>query len=486
MRNVTCEYFTDFQLVGMNSNAFANKIACYRHVFVDTYSNIFASIHWITSPRSHHNRQSTTSTMAASIHRHYFTPSTVPDELSRGTRSCVQACCAFLGHRPPPDGAHPIWNKMLKRIIPEGCEIRTYNKLSDIKEEHFDDLYVATMNKNNPGGNDHAAVMYRGEDQMGSTKCHLFNPGKDSPNGHIDLNSRRATAGWNSICAVFIPGADIPAEDKKETITILDSSDSDDEEDPLTRSRTSSTVKPASLPSSPRLSNTQEPHSHALPQLAGGGGDMGYDIGSNGHEDVGIPSPTTPRRRNPSRATKMGGMPTPSLFYKESLKVIPTRQEYSRVLQYTCNDQFEAKQCSKEMIGQHIAKYLLSRGDWVVWFHHDSSQFVIARKANFTAYEIEEAEEGENKFTGYAALAEWAFESEDDIYQESLKKKVDGTVFLNGIDCDKVDLDKLFRPNISTAQKRRKKRYLTHNSSANRKTTSRKKKRRDDEAEQHV
>ena len=89
--------------------------------------------------------------------------------------------------------------------------------------------------------------------------------------------------------------------------------------------------------------------------------------------------------------------------------------------------------------------------------------------------------------TSYAALAEWAFESEDDIYQESLKKKVDGTVFLNGIDCDKVDLDKLFRPNISTAQKRRKKRYLTHNSSANRKTTSRKKKKRhDDEAEQHV
>ena len=128
---------------------------------------------------------------------------------------------------------------------------------------------------------------------------------------------------------------------------------------------------------------------------------------------------------------------------------------------------------------------MLSRGDWVVWFHHDSSQFVIARKANFVSYAIEGAEEGVSKFTGLSALAEWAFDSEDTIYQKSLEN-ADGKAFLNGIGCDKDDLDKLFRPNISTAQKRRKKRYLTHNGgSANRKT-KKKKKRHDDEVEQHV
>jgi len=44
---------------------------------------------------------------------------------------------------------------------------------------------------------------------------------------------------------------------------------------------------------------------------------------------------------------------------------------------------------TKEVICQHVAKYLHDEGKgWVDWFHHDSSQFVIARKRIFSAYDI--------------------------------------------------------------------------------------------------
>ena len=150
-------------------------------------------------------------------------------------------------------------------------------------------------------------------------------------------------------------------------------------------------------------------------------------------------------RRNPSRATKTESVATRPFFYKEVKNLLLPRQEYFRVDHYKHNDRFrpKAKQCNKEMIGQHIAKYLLMRGAWAVWFHHGSSQFIIARKKDFVGYDIEGAAEGESKFTGYAALAEWAFESEGNIYQKSLDN-ADGTAFLNGIGCDKDDVDKIF------------------------------------------
>ena len=127
--------------------------------------------------------------------------------------------------RPPPDGAHPPWSDILTRISPEGCEIRSFGNLSDIKEEYLDYLYVATMNRSKSGVG-HAAVMYRGEDQMGSTKCHLFNPGNHSPIGHIDLNRSRDTAGWNYICVAFIPGAKFPVKEE-EIILDISSDDTD-------------------------------------------------------------------------------------------------------------------------------------------------------------------------------------------------------------------------------------------------------------------
>jgi len=49
------------------------------------------------------------------------------------------------------------------------------------------------------------------------------------------------------------------------------------------------------------------------------------------------------------------------------------------------NGQLLPNEFSKEMTGQHVAKYLHDEGQgWVNWFHHDSSQFVIARKMNLS------------------------------------------------------------------------------------------------------
>lgn len=155
---------------------------------------------------------------------HYFTPSDVGHDLSRAARRCVAACCAFLGFRPPPNRAHPSWSNILRHISPEGCDIRSFDNLSDMKEEYFDYLYVATMNKSNSGVG-HAVVMYRAKNQMGSSKFHLFNPGNHSPYRHIDLNRQRDTAEWNYICAAFMPGANIPVKNEE---IILDSSDNEE------------------------------------------------------------------------------------------------------------------------------------------------------------------------------------------------------------------------------------------------------------------
>ncbi len=375
--------------------------------------------------------------MAAANHhdRDYFTPANVPDDLSHAQRRCVPACCALLGLLPPPKGAYPQWSQVLKRIStdksisPKDFVIRNFNSLDDIKD-HLDNLYVATMNKNERCGAGHSAVIYRGKDQMGSMKCHLFNPGKSSPFGEIDLSSTRNKR-WNYICAVFTPDTNIPTNEN-ETTLLVDSPDDDDEEEhpQIIQSRIGSAAAAASAfrPSSSRTIS---------PTLVVRGGvdpdELDLDVGSNG--DGGTPVP----RRNPPRVTKTKR--TTSLTYKERLEAIPTRQDYSRVSQYDYNDQFDPKECTLTMIGQHIAKYLLARGDWVVWYHPDSSQFIIARKENFSGYDIEGAELGNAKFIGYTALAQWAFK--EGIFQKSLKTE-EGRTFLNVVQRKEDDLNKLF------------------------------------------
>ena len=336
-------------------------------------------------------------TMAST--RPYFKPAKVPDEVSRSARGCVKACTAFLGRTALEEA---VWNDVLRDISPEGCVIRGLNNLDDIMP-HLDNLYVATMNKNG-GIVGHSAVLYRSKDQMGTKKCHLYNPGGSgrSTSSILDLSRERDTAGWNYICAVFIPGTDIPTK----TPEVVDMQSDDDQDDGL-----SLRGSDGAAASSQTSSSSSTPASRS-------------QTASAQRNEVNEYSPT---RRQPSRATK--SRYNNSLFYKERL--VPTAREDYRRVEYCdySSDKFP-DQCTKEMIGQHVARYLLNTKKWVVWFRLSTSEYVIAKKDAFRDYSIEEAELGKCRFIGYASLAEWAFREE--IYEKSIQD-ADGKVFLEAV-----------------------------------------------------
>ena len=336
-------------------------------------------------------------TMAST--RSYFNPTEVPDEVSRSARGCVDACMAFLGHTAL-EGA-PWSVDTLRGISPEGCVLRSLNNLGEIMT-HLDNLYVAIMNKNG-GVVGHAAVLYRSEDQMGTTECHLYNPGGIGRSiiSTVDLSRERDTARWNYICAVFIPGTDIPTET---TDTVDLTLSNDDDEDGFSGSDGAAASSQTSSSSSTPASQSQ--------------------TASAQRNEVNEYSPT---RRQPSRATK--SRLNNSLFYKERL--VPTaREDYRRVDYDDYSSVQLPDQCTKEMIGQNVARYLLNTTKWVVWFHLSTSEYVIAKKEAFRSYDIEEAELGKCRFIGYASLAEWAFQ--EGIYEQSIQDAA-GKVFLKAV-----------------------------------------------------
>jgi hypothetical protein len=196
---------------------------------------------------------------------------------------------AFLGH-PALEGA-PWSVDTLRGICPKGSVLRSLNNLGDIMP-HLDNLYVAIMNKTG-GIVGHAVVLYRSEDQMGTMKCHLYNPGGSgrSMSSIVDLSRERDTAGWNYICAAFIPGTDIPAE-ISDTVDLTLSND--DNEDGL---RGSDGAADSSQTSSISAPASQSQTASAQRALSSRG--MSSHMAASGNE-VNEYSPT---RRQPSRAT---------------------------------------------------------------------------------------------------------------------------------------------------------------------------------------
>lgn len=163
-----------------------------------------------------------------------------------------------------------------------------------------------------------------------------------------------------------------------------------------------------------------------------------------------------------------------SLFYTERIELV--REDYSRVIRFVENPKFQlstAKERNKEVIGQHVAKYLHESGQWAVWFHKHSSQFTIAYKDGFSDYGIEAAEEGKERFTGYASLAEWAYK--EGIYAKSVCTS-EGKVFLQAVGLTD-NPDKPFKAIPSTGRKKRQKRLSNGNGAQ-----TQKKMRHDDEA----
>lgn len=62
-------------------------------------------------------------------------------------------------------------------------------------------------------------------------------------------------------------------------------------------------------------------------------------------------------------------------------------------------------------MGQFIAKLLLERGDWWVWRSKTGTFVIFKSNCDTTTgdmYDIEPLKEGEEKFSSYKALADWA------------------------------------------------------------------------------
>jgi hypothetical protein len=263
----------------------------------------------------------------------------------------------------------------------------------------------------------HAVVLYRSEDQMGTMKCHLYNPGGSgrSMSSIVDLSRERDTAGWNLICAVFIPGTDIPTK-TPEVVEVQ----SDDDNDGGLSLRGSDGAAASSQTSSISAPASQSQTASAKRALSSRGMSSPMAASSNGVNE-------SPKRRRLSRATK--SRPKKSLFYKERLR--PTaREDYHRVDHYNYSSGQFPDHCTEEMIGQHVARYLLNTTKWVVWFRLSTSEYVIAKREAFSSYNIEEAELGKCRFIGYASLAEWAFQ--EGIYEQSIQD-ADGKVFLEAV-----------------------------------------------------
>ena len=220
----------------------------------------------------------------------------------------------------------------------------------------------------------------------------------------VDLSRERHTARWNYICAVFIPGTDIPTK----TPEVVDMQSDDDQDGGL-----SLRGSDGAAASSQTSSSSSTPASQS-------------QTASAQRNEVNEYSPT---RRQPSRATK--SRHNNSLFYKERLAPTATAiEDYRRVDYHDYSSDKFPDQCTKEMIGQHVARYLLNTAKWVVWFRLSTFEYVIAKKEAFRDYSIEEAELGKCRFIGYASLAEWAFQ--EGIYEQSIQD-ADGKVFLGAV-----------------------------------------------------
>ena len=149
--------------------------------------------------------------------RFFFSPSRVLEDVSDGSRSCVKACLDHLGFggnmkdiSPSKDDKIVQWYRVLESVCP-GAVIKTFSTgkaLANLSYDTSDRLFVATVNKRQ-GSADHAMVVSKKDKtQLGNKKVDLFNPG--TLNGTtirtVDLANERTCAGWNMICAAFLPG----------------------------------------------------------------------------------------------------------------------------------------------------------------------------------------------------------------------------------------------------------------------------------------
>ena len=158
-------------------------------------------------------------------------------EISNGSRSCVKACLdhmGFMGNMkdisPVRDDKIVLWYKVLELVCP-GAVIQPCKALANLPYDTSDRLILAAVNKRQ-GTADHAMVVWKKDkSQLGNKKLELFNPG--TINGPtirtVNLATERITAGWDRICAAFLPGTVFEKDVDPVPVYVLNVSSSDEE-----------------------------------------------------------------------------------------------------------------------------------------------------------------------------------------------------------------------------------------------------------------
>ena len=160
--------------------------------------------------------------------RSFFSPSEVPEELARGSRTCVQACLALLGYEedirditPSNDPNCVHWFKVLESVCPNAV-VHHFNSAEDLAKlpsTTLDRLILATVNKVQRGAN-HAMVIWKSGSNTCSNEVELFDPGNLTCRWTVDIDKERTTAKWNTICAAFLPETTIEKDNASSPIEV--------------------------------------------------------------------------------------------------------------------------------------------------------------------------------------------------------------------------------------------------------------------------
>lgn len=160
--------------------------------------------------------------------RSFFSPSEVPEELARGSRTCVQACLALLRYEEDIRDITPSnqpncvqWYKVLASVCPNAV-VHPFNSAEDLAKlpsTTLDRLIVATVNKVQGVAN-HAMVIWKSGSNTCSNEVDLFDPGNYQYRRTINIDKERKTAEWNAICAVFLPDTIIENDNASSPIDV--------------------------------------------------------------------------------------------------------------------------------------------------------------------------------------------------------------------------------------------------------------------------
>lgn len=105
----------------------------------------------------------------------------------------------------------------MQRFTPFICRGSSQTPINDT----LDRLIVATVNMDQGIANHAMVIWKKSRSNTRSNEVELFNPGNlNGTRSTVDLNKKRITAKWNTICAAFLPGTVIAKDNASSPIEI--------------------------------------------------------------------------------------------------------------------------------------------------------------------------------------------------------------------------------------------------------------------------